>query len=58
MLELEILKLPRLILQHIPYHTVAKKLEVSVYRNIEIVLRYKKNISLAVKQFINYIKYR
>lgn len=50
--------LPQLILQRIPYRIVAKELEVPAYRNIGMVLRDKKSTSLAVKKFIDYIKYK
>ncbi|NMS88359.1 LysR family transcriptional regulator [Clostridioides difficile] len=50
--------LPQLILQRIPYRIVAKELEVPAYRNIGMVLRDKKSTSLAVKRFIDYIKYK
>ena len=50
--------LPELILRRIPYRIVAKELDVPAYRNIGIVLRSKKTASLAVKRFLEYLKYR
>jgi Transcriptional regulator len=50
--------LPQLILQRIPYHIVAKKLEIPAYRKIGLALKDKKSASLAVKRFLDYIEYR
>ena len=50
--------LPQLILQRIPYRIITKELEVPAYRKIALGLRDKKNTSLAVKQFLDYIRYR
>lgn len=50
--------LPQLILKRVPYHIVAKELDVPAYRNIGFALRDKKSVSLAVKKFINYLEYR
>lgn len=50
--------LPELILRRIPYHIVTKELEVPAYRKIGLALRNKKSSSLAVKRFLNYLKYR
>lgn len=50
--------LPQLILKRIPYHIVAKELEVPAYRNIGLALRSKKTASLAVKRFMEYLEYR
>lgn len=50
--------LPQLILKRIPYHIVAKELDVPAYRNIGLALRDKKTASLAVKRFIEYLGYR
>ena len=50
--------LPQLILQRIPYRIVTKELEIPAYRKIALGLRDKKNTSLAVKQFLDYIRYR
>lgn len=50
--------LPQLILQRIPYRIVTKELEVPAYRKIGLALRDKKSTSLAVKRFLDYIKYR
>ncbi len=50
--------LPELILRRVPYRIVAKELDVPAYRNIGLALREKKTSSLAVKRFIDYLKYR
>ena len=50
--------LPELILKRVPYKIVAKELDVPAYRNIGIVFRDKKTASLAVKRFVDYLKYR
>ncbi len=50
--------LPELILKRIPYHIVAKELEVPAYRSIGLALRDKKSASLAVKRFLDYLRYR
>ncbi len=50
--------LPELILKRVPYRIIAKELDVPAYRNIGLALRDKKTASLAVKRFIEYLKYR
>lgn len=50
--------LPQLILQRIPYKIITKELDVPAFRSIGIALRSKKNSSLAVKRFLEYIRYR
>lgn len=50
--------LPELILKRVPYRIVAKELDVPAYRKIGIALRSKKNASLAVKRFLEYLQYR
>ena len=50
--------LPKLILRRIPYNIVAKPLEIPAHRNIGIALKDKKNSSVAVKRFLNYLDYR
>jgi DNA-binding transcriptional LysR family regulator len=50
--------LPELILQRIPYHIIAKELEVPAYRSIGIAMRNQKSLSLAVKSFLEYLPYR
>lgn len=50
--------LPQLILKRVPYRIVSKELDVPAYRNIGLALRDKKTASLAVKRFVNYLKYR
>lgn len=50
--------LPELISRRTPYHIVTKELEVPAYRKIGLAFRNKKNISLAVKKFLEYINYR
>ena len=50
--------LPQLILKRIPYKIIAKELNVPAYRNIGLALRNKNTASLAVKRFLDYLKYR
>ncbi len=50
--------LPKLILRRIPYNIIVKPLEIPAYRNIGIALKDKKNSSVAVKRFLNYLDYR
>lgn len=50
--------LPSLILKRSPYRIVAKPLEVPAYRELALVLRSKKTAALAVKRFLDYLKYR
>ena len=50
--------LPELILKRIPYHIVAKELDVPAYRTIALSLRDKKTASLAVKRFLEYLDFR
>jgi DNA-binding transcriptional LysR family regulator len=50
--------LPELILKRIPYHISIKELDVPAYRNIGLAMRDKKTSSLAVKKFMDFLKYR
>lgn len=50
--------LPELILQRIPYHIVAKELEIPAYRNIGLAMRSKDALPLAAKRFLEYLPYR
>ena len=50
--------LPELILKRVTYKIIAKELDVPAYRNIGLALRDKKTASLAVKRFVEYLKYR
>ena len=50
--------LPQLILKRVPYHILAKELDIPAYRNIGLALRDQKTASLAVKRFIEYLPYR
>ncbi len=50
--------LPRLILKRIPYNIVAKELDVPIYRDICLAMRSRKNASVAVKRFLNYLPNR
>lgn len=50
--------LPQLILKRIPYRIIVKKLDVPAYRNIGLAFRSKKNASLAVTRFLDYLQYR
>ncbi len=49
--------LPQLILKRIPYHIVAKELDVPAYRNIGLALRDKGTASLAMKRFLEYLQF-
>ena len=50
--------LPQLILKRVPYHIVAKELDVPAYRNIGLAVHNKKSVSLAVEKFMSYLQYR
>lgn len=50
--------LPELFLKRVPYRIIAKELDVPAYRNIGLALIDKKTASLAVKRFVEYLKYR
>lgn len=50
--------LPQLILKRIPYHIIVKELDIPAYRRIGLALRDRKTASLAVKRFLEYLKYR
>lgn len=50
--------LPELILKRVPWHIVAKELDVPAYRQIGLVLRSRKTASLAVRRFLEYLDYR
>ena len=50
--------LPELILKRTPYHIVIKELSVSTSRDIGFAVRDKKTASLAVKRFMEYLRYR
>lgn len=50
--------LPELILKRAPYRIAVKGLDVPAYRNIGIALRSRKNASLAVRRFLEYLQYR
>lgn len=50
--------LPELILKRVPYRIVAKELDVPAYRRIGVALRSRKNASLAVRRFLEYLQYR
>ncbi len=50
--------LPQLILRRIPYRIVAKEVDVPAYRTIAFAVREGKTVSLAVKRFMEYLKYR
>lgn len=49
---------PQLILKRMPYRVVAKELDVPAVRNIGLALRDKKNASIAVKKFMEYLQFR
>ena len=50
--------LPELILRRTPYHIVIKELDVPSFRCLGIAMRDRKNASLAVKRFLEYLDYR
>ena len=50
--------LPELILKRIPYRIVAKPLDVPEYREIGFVLKNKATASIAVRRFMEYLKYK
>lgn len=50
--------LPELILKRIPYRIAIRELDVPAYRKIGVALRSKKNASLAVKRFLEYVMKR
>ncbi len=50
--------LPELILQRTPYRILAKELEVPAVRRIGIAIREQKSLPLAVKRFLEYLRYR
>lgn len=50
--------LPQLILRRVPYRIAAKALNVPAYRKIGLALRGRKNASLAVRRFMEYLDYR
>ena len=50
--------LPGLILRRIPYRIVLRPLDVEAYREIGLALRDRKNISLAVRRFLDYLDRR
>lgn len=50
--------LPRLIMKRVPYRVLAKKLDVPAYRDIGLAVKNKETASLAVKRFVEYLKFR
>lgn len=50
--------LPELILRRIPYRIAARELDVKAVRRIGIALKNSKSAPLAVKRFLDYLKYR
>lgn len=50
--------LPELILKRIPHKIIAKELEFPAFRNIGIATRDQKSLSLASKEFLEYLSYR
>lgn len=50
--------LPQLILKRVPYKILAKELDVPAYRDIGFVFKSEKNASLAVRRFMEYLKFR
>lgn len=50
--------LSKLILKRIPYRIAMKELDVLAYRDIGIAFQSRKHASVAVKRFLEYLKYR
>ena len=50
--------LPELILKRIPYKICVKELDVPAFRNIGFVMRDKRTASLAVRKFIEFLRFR
>ena len=50
--------LPELILKRTPYRIIAKELDVPAHRNIGLALRDSKTAPLAVKRFMDYLRFR
>ena len=50
--------LPRLILKRVPYDIIRKSLDVEAYRQIGFAVKDMKIVSIAVKRFMDYLKYR
>ncbi|MFU0827580.1 MAG: HTH lysR-type domain-containing protein [Lachnoclostridium sp.] len=50
--------LPELILKRCPYRIIKKELEIPAYRKIGLVLKSSQTASLAVKRFMEYLRYR
>lgn len=50
--------LPQLILTRVPYRIVKRELEVPAFRRIGIALRDRRTAPLAVKRFLDYLKFR
>lgn len=50
--------LPQLILKRVPYDIISKSLDVEAYRQIGFAVKDMKIVSIAVKRFMDYLKYR
>lgn len=50
--------LPELILKRVPYNIIVKELDVPASRSIGLAWRDSRTLSLAVKKFMEYLKYR
>ena len=50
--------LPELILKRVPYRIAIRELDVPALRTIAFCLRDRKNASLAVKRFLEYLDFR
>lgn len=50
--------LPELVLHRTPYRITARELDVPVCRKICFAMRDEKNLSLAAKRFLDYVRYR
>ena len=49
---------PELILKRLPYHIAAREPDIPAYRKIGFAVRSQKNVSVAVKRFMEYLPYR
>ncbi|MDO5145675.1 MAG: LysR family transcriptional regulator [Eubacteriales bacterium] len=47
--------LPELILRRTPYHIVIKELDVPAYRKLGVAMKDRKNMSVAVRRFLEYL---
>lgn len=50
--------LPSLILQRLSFHLAIRELDVPAFREIAVVFRSQRHISLAAKTFLSYLEHR